>query len=253
LLEFSASDSAWTLLIDELQYLAEKELAALIVALHRVSQKNLPIMLFGAGLPQIAALTGEAKSYAESLFDFPAIGPLEPAAARSAIRRPIEDEGEGINDDALDLIVARTEGYPFFLQEWVYQTWNFAAHSPFTRADVEQASIKAIERLDAGFFRVRFDRLTPKERDFVHAIAQLGKGPYRSGDVAAALGEAPQALGPRRAAPRSSPRGWSTVPNMATSTFPFLCSINICAVCGVDGRSAEFRLRSSLTWRQTRG
>ena len=195
-----AAGSAWTLLIDELQYLTGKELAALIVALHRVSQKNLPVMLFGAGLPQLAALTGEAKSYAERLFDFPAIGPLEQAAARIAIRRPIEEEEETIEDDALDLIVARTEGYPFFLQEWGYQTWNRAERSPFSRADVERASVKALERLDAGFFRVRFDRLTPKERDYVHAMATLGKGPYRSGDVAAALKEAPQSLGPRRAA-----------------------------------------------------
>lgn len=195
-----AAGSAWTLLIDEIQYLTDQELAALIVALHRVSQKNLPVMMFGAGLPQIAALAGEAKSYAERLFDFPAIGPLERSAARIAIRRPIEEEEESIDDEALELIVTRTEGYPFFLQEWGYQTWNFAERSPFTRAHVERASVKALERLDAGFFRVRFDRLTPKEREYVRAMAKLGKGPYRSGDVAAALGEAPQSLGPRRAA-----------------------------------------------------
>jgi hypothetical protein len=195
-----AAGSAWTLLIDEIQYLTAKELAALIVALHRVSQKNLPVMLFGAGLPQIAALAGEAKSYAERLFDFTAIGPLDRAAAISAIRRPIEEEEESIDDEALELIVTRTEGYPFFLQEWGYHTWNFADRSPFSRSDVDRASAKALERLDAGFFRVRFDRLTPKERDYVQAMAKLGKGPYRSGDVAAALGEAPQSLGPRRAA-----------------------------------------------------
>jgi hypothetical protein len=194
-----AAGSAWTLLIDELQYLNERELAALIVALHRVSQKNLPVMVFGAGLQQIAALTGEAKSYAERLFDFPPVGPLDLTAARTAIRRPIEEEEEAIDDDALDRIVARTEGYPFFLQEWGYQTWNMAERSPFTRDDVERAAVTALARLDAGFFRVRFDRLTPKERDYVHAMAGLGKGPYRSGDVAAALGEAPQSLGPRRA------------------------------------------------------
>jgi hypothetical protein len=195
-----AAGSAWTLLIDELQYLTEAELAALIVALHRVSQKNLPIVLFGAGLPQIAALSGDAKSYAERLFDYPQIGPLERDAAKSAIRRPIEEEDESITEEALDLIVACTEGYPYFLQEWGYQVWNTADRSPFTSEDVENGTQRALARLDAGFFRVRFDRLTPKERDYVRAMAGLGKGPYRSGDVAAKLGEAAQSLGPRRAA-----------------------------------------------------
>lgn len=195
-----AAQSAWTLLIDELQYLTETELAALIVALHRVSQKNLPVMFFGAGLPQIAALSGEAKSYAERLFDYPPVGPLDRDAARTAIRLPIEEEEESIAADALDLIFERTEGYPYFLQEWGYQVWNVAEASPFTREDVERGTIRALARLDAGFFRVRFDRLTPKEREYVRAMAGLGKGPYRTGDVAAALGEASQSLGPRRAA-----------------------------------------------------
>ncbi len=191
---------AWTLLIDEVQYLSEKELAALIVALHRVNQKKLPILFFGAGLPQVAALAGEAKSYAERLFDFTPVGPLDAKAAKSAIRRPIEEEGETIAEEALLLVIKKTEGYPYFLQEWGYQAWNIADKSPIGRADVEQASKRALDRLDAGFFRVRFDRLTPKEREYVMAMGRLGKGPYRSADVAAELGEASQSLGPRRAA-----------------------------------------------------
>ncbi|OQW54288.1 ATP-binding protein [Candidatus Raskinella chloraquaticus] len=197
----AAKDSglAWTLLIDELQYLKSDELAALIVGMHRVSQKQLPIIFFGAGLPQIAALSGNAKSYAERLFDFPQIGQLDQTAAIAAIRQPIHEEGESIEDNALLLLLAKAQGYPYFLQEWGYQTWNTAEKSPITSAVVETASRQALRRLDEGFFRVRFDRLTPKEREYVMTMARLGKGPYRSSDVAEALGEPIQALGPRRA------------------------------------------------------
>jgi hypothetical protein len=193
------ANSAWALLIDEVQYLSEADLAALIVALHRVSQKSLPIIFFGAGLPQLAALSGEAKSYAERLFDFPTIGPLAPEAAREAIRQPIVSERQRISDDALDEILRLTERYPYFLQEWGYQTWNAAAGSPISAANVGVASPNAIRRLDEGFFRVRLDRLTPKERDYVMAMAALGKGPYKSADVAAQMRENTQSLGPCRA------------------------------------------------------
>lgn len=193
-----AAGKAWTLLIDEVQYLTDKELAALIVAIHRVNQKQLPVMFFGAGLPQIAALSGDAKSYAERLFDYPPVGALDVVSARAAIRQPIETEGESISDEALKLIVEKTEAYPYFLQEWGYQAWNIAEQSPIQGDDVERASQAALRRLDDGFFKVRLDRLTPKEREYVFAMAQLGKGPYRSADVAEKLGEAITALGPRR-------------------------------------------------------
>ena len=194
-----AAEKAWTILIDELQYLAEDDFAALIVAMHRASQRGLPILFFGAGLPQIAALSGDAKSYAERLSDYPAVGALTREAAFSAIRQPILDEGESILDEALNKIFARTKGYPYFLQEWGYQSWNIAVSSPISGDDVDGASVAALRRLDEGFFRVRFDRLTPKEREYVFAMARLGKGPYRSSDVADALGESVQSLGPRRA------------------------------------------------------
>lgn len=196
-----SAKAAWTLLIDEVQYLSEKELAALIVAIHRTTQKKkLPIVFFGAGLPQLAALSGDAKSYAERLFDFQPVGPLDLESAKKAIRQPIDEEGEAIADDALKSIVRKTERYPYFLQEWGYQAWNAADASPITVKDVKAASGQALARLDAGFFRVRFDRLTPKEREYVVAMARLGKGPYRSADVASRLGETSQSLGPRRAA-----------------------------------------------------
>ena len=195
-----AASRAWTLLIDELQYLSASDLAALIVSIHRVNQKQLPVMFFGAGLPQIAALAGDAKSYAERLFDYPPVGPLDDVAARAAIRQPVDGEGEAISDEALGEIVVRTEGYPFFLQEWGYQAWDIAIRSPIDKADVEAASAFALKRLDEGFFRVRFDRLTPKEREYVVAMANVGRrGPYRSSDVADMIGESTQALGPRRA------------------------------------------------------
>ena len=194
-----AGGRAWTLLIDEVQYLTEAELAALIVAIHRMNQKGLPVIFFGAGLPQVAALSGEAKSYAERLFNFPPVGALDVAAATSAIRQPIEGEEESIADDAIDLIIERTRGYPYFLQEWGYQAWQTADSSPISAGDIDIASSAALRRLDDGFFRVRFDRLTPKEREYVLAMASLGVGPYRSSDVAAALNESVQALGPRRA------------------------------------------------------
>lgn len=193
------AEKGWTLLIDELQYLEAKELSALIVAIHRVNQKRLPIIFFGAGLPQIAALTGNAKSYAERLFSFPPVGPLDKSAATSAIEHPILAEGETITKAAIDLICEKTEGYPYFLQEWGYQAWNYTIESPIDAEDVENASEAALRRLDEGFFRVRFERLTPREREYVMAMASLGAGPYRSSDVADALGENMQSLGPRRA------------------------------------------------------
>jgi len=194
-----AGNRAWTLLIDEIQYLKPEELSALIVAIHRVNQKKLPVMFFGAGLPQIAALTGEAKSYSERLFNYPPVGPLDISATIAAIRQPVLAEGEAITDEAIDLISKETEGYPFFLQEWGYQSWNVADASPINAEDVKKASVAAVRRLDEGFFKVRFERLSPKEREYVLAMASLGKGPYRSSDVANALGENLRALGPRRA------------------------------------------------------
>jgi AAA ATPase domain len=193
-----AAGKAWTLLIDEVQYLRAGDLAALIVALHKISQKDLPVLFFGAGLPQVAALSGDAKSYAERLFHYPAVGPLLNHDAMTAIRQPIEDEGEKISEDALKEILHQTQGYPYFLQEWGYQCWNIAQGLQIEVADASQAAVEATRRLDDGFFKVRFDRLTPKEREYVIAMAQLGPGPYRSSDIAAKLGETHQSLGPRR-------------------------------------------------------
>lgn len=194
-----AAGKAWTLLIDEVQYLSQKDLAALIVSLHKINQANLPVLFFGAGLPQVAALSGEAKSYAERLFHYPDVGALPETDAKAAIQQPVTDEGASIDDAALTEIFLKTRGYPYFLQEWGHQSWNLAAGSTITLNDARQAEATTLKRLDEGFFKVRFDRLTPKEREYVIAMAKLGNGPYRSSDVADALGETAQSLGPRRA------------------------------------------------------
>ena len=194
-----AAGKAWTLLIDEVQYLRSDDLAALIVALHKINQKHLPVLFFGAGLPQVAALSGDAKSYAERLFHYPAVDALEEEDAKTAIKQPIEDEGQEIEDKAIKEILAKTNGYPYFLQEWGYQCWNIAKGPRIKLEDATKAASEATKRLDEGFFKVRFDRLTPKEREYVIAMAKLGPGPYRSSDIADSLRETHQSLGPRRA------------------------------------------------------
>lgn len=194
-----AAGRGWALLIDEVQYLSPEELGALIVAIHRVNQKALPILFFGAGLPAIAALSGDAKSYAERLFIFPRVDALAKSDAINAIRQPVEEEGESIDDDLLEQLVELTQGYPYFLQEWGYQVWNTSEHSPIGLSCIDHAGKQALRRLDEGFFKVRIDRLTPKEKEYVIAMAKLGTGPYRSADVAEILGEKLTTLGPRRA------------------------------------------------------
>ena len=197
----TAAKSAGTgvaILVDEVQYLSAGDLGAVIVSLHRGDQKGLPLTFFGAGLPQIAALAGDAKSYAERLFEYPEVGKLSDEAARSAIRAPVQREGVEITEEALKIIVEETEGYPYFLQEWGSQAWNAATTSPITAADARRATTEALNRLDQGFFRVRLDRLTPRERDYVRAMAELGRGPHRSGEIANLLGIQVTTAGPLR-------------------------------------------------------
>jgi hypothetical protein len=190
--------SALVLLIDEVQYLTSTDLSALIVSVHKVGQKALPFVLFGAGLPQLAALASEAKSYAERLFDYEEVGPLTDDAAQAAIRQPLRRHRVEIDQDALDFIVRKTKGFPYFLQEWGYQAWNAAADSPISLADVKVATRGAVERLDRSFFKARVDRLTPRERKYMAAMASLGPGPHRSGDIAAAMKEGVTAVAPLR-------------------------------------------------------
>jgi len=193
-----AGDTAVAMFIDELQYVEEDELASLITALHRAAQRQLPVILVGAGLPQLRGRMGRAKSYAERLFDFPMIGPLTDAAARQALERPALAEDASFDNAALNKIIEKTKGYPYFLQEWGKHVWNAADKSPITVRDVQTASASAIAALDASFFRVRFDGLTPAERRYLRAMAELGPGPHRSGDIASELARAVTSLGPVR-------------------------------------------------------
>ncbi|MPZ46020.1 MAG: AAA family ATPase [Betaproteobacteria bacterium] len=193
-----AGGTALVLFIDELQYVEEDQLAALITALHRCAQRRLPVVLVGAGLPQLRGQMGRAKSYAERLFDFPEIGPLPADAAAVAIRKPANDNGVEVNQDALDNIVRATHRYPYFLQEWGKHAWDTAKASPITISDVAQAGESAIAALDTSFFRVRFDRLTPLEKRYLRAMAELGPGPHRSGDIADQLKRKVTSLGPTR-------------------------------------------------------
>ena len=190
---------AVVILIDEIQYFSSSELSALIMAMHKMQQRQLPLVLVGAGLPILPGLAGESKSYAERLFGFPDVGPLaEPDAAR-ALREPIEAAGESIEPDAITKIFELTKGYPYFLQEWGYQAWNHAVSSPITFRDVSGTSGVVVKRLDENFFRVRFDRLTPREKTYLRAMAEIGAGPYRTGDIADILEAKITTLGPVRA------------------------------------------------------
>jgi hypothetical protein len=192
--------SGLVLAIDELQYLSSEELGALITAIHRTSQLNLPVVLVGAGLPQLPGLAGEAKSYAERLFDFPEIGSLSPDEASAAVSIPAEDLGVGFENEALSLLVDEAHGYPYFLQEWGYHTWNHSSANPIAVDDVRSVKPIVVDQLDRNFFLVRFDRLTPKEKEYLRAMAELGPGPHRSGDIANCLGVRVESVAPRRSA-----------------------------------------------------
>ncbi len=217
------------LFVDELQYVEEDEAAALIVALHRTSQRHLPVVLVGAGLPQLRGRIGKAKSYAERLFDITEIGSLTPDAARLAIAKPAEAEGVCFDEPALQRLIEQTQCYPYFLQEWGKHAWDAAERSPITVADVERGSEVAIADLDASFFRVRFDRLTPAEKQYMRAMAELGSGPHRSGAIARVLGREVQSLAPIRSHLIEKGMVWS--PNHGDTAFTvplfdgFMCRV----------------------------
>ena len=211
------ADTALIMFIDELQYVEEDELAALITALHRCAQRKLPVTMLGAGLPQLRGRMGKAKSYAERLFEFPEVGPLSDTAAQFAISKPAQDQGVMIDREAIRQVVKETKGYPYFLQEWGKHAWDAAQASPITLKDVRVASASAIAALDESFFRVRFDRLTPLEKKYLRAMAELGAGPHRSGDIAERLNRKVTALGPTRNNLISKGMIWS--PNHGDTAF----------------------------------
>ena len=212
-----AAGTALAIFIDELQYVEEPQLAVLITAMHRTEQRRLPVVLVGAGLPQLRGRMGNAKSYAERLFNFPTVGPLPPDAARIAIEKPLAAEGVKITADALDRILQVTQGYAYFLQEWASHAWLAATASPIGLGAVNIATVTAVAALDESFFRVRFDRLTPKEKKYLRAMADLGPGPHRSGDIAACFNADVSALAPARSSLITKGMVWS--PNHGDTAF----------------------------------
>jgi hypothetical protein len=194
----AARGTALVLYVDELQYVPEDQLASLIVALHNASQRQLPITMVAAGLPQLVGQTGRAKSYAERLFEFLPISRLDDPAAQAALCVPANKEGVEFEHDAIAEILQQTHGYPYFLQEWGKHSWNVAETSPINKGNAEAATAQALAELDASFFRVRFDRLTPAEKQYMRAMAELGEGPHRSGDIATKLERKVESVAPTR-------------------------------------------------------
>lgn len=188
------------LLIDEVQYVSGDEFGALVMAMHRMQQRGLPLAMVGAGLPILPGLAGEAKSYAERLFKYPVIGALSEEASTQAIRLPFAESEVRIDDDAVRMIYQRSGGYPYFIQEWGYQLWNFVERARVTIEDVKMVDAVVTEQLDGNFFRVRKERLTPSERSFLRAMSEFDEKEIRMADLSRRLGISQQALGPRRSA-----------------------------------------------------
>ena len=190
--------TAVIILLDEVQYLKDAELGALMMTMHKMQQRQLPLALVGAGLPVLPGLAGRIKSYAERLFDFPHIGGLSKENTYEALQEPVSEKGVQFEEDALGEIFRMSEGYPYFLQVWGYQAWNHAVESPITVELIRQISPKVVDHLDENFFRVRFDRLTPTEKEFLRAMADIEGNEKRTNDIAAALGKETSSTSPIR-------------------------------------------------------
>ena len=213
-------DTSIVILIDEIQNLPPEEFEALIMAVHRTDQKRLPVLVVGAGLPLLVRLSGNAKTYAERLFEYPDIGALDPAEARRALVKPAVQADVEFDEDAVAAVIGETQGYPYFLQEWGYQAWNTAPVSPITKGDVARSSDAAIRRLDQNFFRSRYERLSEPQKAYLYAMARCGPGPHRTGDIARALGKSSQQMGPIREALIASGMIYSPRYGYAAFTVP---------------------------------
>lgn len=215
-----ARKTSLVILIDEIQNLPAEEFEALIMAVHRTDQKRLPLLVVGAGLPLLVKLSGDAKSYAERLFEYPDIGPLDPVEAARALREPAAEADVIFTNDAIEAVIEKTKGYPYFLQEWGYQSWNTAEGSPITADDVEAAGEVAALRLDQNFFRSRYERLSDPQKRYLRAMAELGPGPHKTGDIAKTIGKQSSQLGPTRDALITSGMIYSPKYGYAAFTVP---------------------------------
>ena len=208
------------ILIDEIQSLSREDFEALIMAVHRTDQKRLPMLVVGAGLPLLVRLSGNAKTYAERLFEYPDIGALNPVEARRALVKPAAQANVEFDDEAIAAVVRETQGYPYFLQEWGYQAWNTAPVSPIAKEDIARSSEAAIRRLDRNFFRSRYERLSEPQKAYLDAMARCGPGPHRTGDIAKAMGKSSQQMGPTREALIASGMIYSPRYGYAAFTVP---------------------------------
>jgi len=198
---YAASESARgvVFLFDEIQFLSKAELEALIGAVHRTVQRQLPVTFAGAGLPQLPGLAGDAKSYAERLFRFPMIGELDREAATEALVEPARAENVDFEPAAIELILNYTEGYPYVIQEFGRAVWNLAAEPVVNAADARDALALVEAELDESFFRSRIQRSTAEERRYMRAMAELGPDAQKAADVAEVLGKTSDQVAPLRA------------------------------------------------------
>lgn len=186
------------LFIDEIQYLKDDEFEALIAAIHRVNQKGLPITLFAAGLPKVAKIAGDIKSYAERLFSFISIDSLEPEAAKLALTEPAKKLGVTYTAEAINEILRITDGYPYFIQEYGKQVWAFIKNNQIDVTSVGEAYPVFEKSLDNSFFKVRYDRATPKEKEFMLAMAECGELPCTMAQIACNMKTNVQSISPVR-------------------------------------------------------
>lgn len=215
-----AAGTSVVILIDEIQYMESSYLSVLISALHRCTQKNLPVLLIGAGLPQIRAIAGNLKTYTERMFLYPEITKLNPEDAALAIELPAQSAGESFEKAAVDYIVQQTQGYPYFIQEFGKQVWNLAECSPITLEDARTSTPLVLKALDESFFRVRLDRLTPLEKDYLRAMAETGEEDVRSSTIAETMGRTSHNLAPCRAGLIQKGMVWSPSYGKISYTVP---------------------------------
>lgn len=184
--------------IDEIQYMRDEELEAVINAIHRCNQLRLPIMIFGAGLPKIIKSMGEVKSYTERLFKFEKVDALKEDEAREAIIQPALDFGVEYAEDALKVVIEITGKYPYFIQEFCSTIWDSTEESLLAKHVVEDAVSLFLERLDQSFFKARYDRSSPKERQFMFAMVKCGELPCTISNIAKILKKEVKSISPMR-------------------------------------------------------
>ena len=208
------------ILVDEIHNLPLYEFEALIMAIHRTNQKSLPILVIGAGLPSLVRLSGNAKTYAERLFEYPEIGPLDSTEARRALVKPAILGNVEFEENAISEVVSQTQGYPYFLQEWGYQAWNTAESSPITLSDIKKSNALVLSRLDQNFFRSRYERISDTQKQYLKAMERCGPGPHRTGLIAQTLGKSSQQVSSVREALINSGMIYSPNYGMTAFTVP---------------------------------